>query len=107
MFFQDEIQLFHWNNSQCSIPPAVIYYKDVANFLQEKSFAFVSKELKCDTAFVYEFMSNVCEYVKRNCQHIKLDCPAYFSDSCAVQYNNYKNCLNLCHHYSHFDLEAE
>ena len=31
----------------------------------------------------------------------------YFADSCAAQYKNYKNFLNLCHHYSDFDLEAE
>ena len=49
---QGEIQSFHWNNSQCSIHPAVIYYKDVSNVLQGKSFGFISENLKYDTAFV-------------------------------------------------------
>ena len=102
---QDEILSFHWNNSQCSIHPVVIYYKDMSNFLQEKSFAFISENLKHDTAFVYEVMSNVCEYVKGNYQHITK--VKYFSDSCAVQYKNYKNLLNPCHHYSDFNLEAK
>ena len=31
----------------------------------------------------------------------------YFSDGCEAQYKNYKNFLNLCHHYSDFDLKAE
>ena len=31
----------------------------------------------------------------------------HFSDRCAAQYNNYKNFLNLCHHYSHSVLEVD
>ena len=60
---EDEIQSFHWNNNQCSIQPAVIYYKNVPNILQEKSFGFISEDLKHDTAFVYEVRSKVCEYI--------------------------------------------
>ena len=41
---QDEIQSFHWNNSQCSIQPAVTYHKDVSNVFQEKSFGFISED---------------------------------------------------------------
>ena len=41
---QDEIQSFHWNNSQCSIHPAVTYHKDVSNVFQEKSFGFISED---------------------------------------------------------------
>ena len=33
---EDEIQSFHRNNNQCSIQPAVIYYKNVPNVPQEK-----------------------------------------------------------------------
>ena len=48
-------------------------------------------------------MGKVCEYVKENYQHItKVTC---FTDSCAVQYENYKN-LNLYDHYSDFNLKA-
>ena len=68
---QDENQSFHWSNSQCSIQPFVIYYEDVSNVLKEKSFDFISEDLKHDTAFIYEVMSKVCEYVKGNYQHIK------------------------------------
>ena len=49
---EDEIQSFQWNNNQCSIQPAVIYYKNVPSVLQEKSFGFISVDLKHDTAFV-------------------------------------------------------
>ena len=43
--------MIHWNNSQCSIQQAVIYDKNVSNVLQEKSFGFISDDLKHDTAF--------------------------------------------------------
>ena len=49
---QDEIQSFHCNNSQCIIHPVIIYYKDVSNFLQEKSFNFIPKDLKHDRVFL-------------------------------------------------------
>ena len=54
----------HWNNSRYSIQPAVIYDKNVSNVLQEKSFGFISEDLKHDTAFVYKVISKVCVYVK-------------------------------------------
>ena len=60
---ENEIQSFHWNNNQCSIQPAVIYYKNVPNVLQERSFGFISEDLKHDTAFVYEVRSKVSEYI--------------------------------------------
>ena len=55
----------------------------MSNVLREKSIDFLSEDLKHDTAFVYEVMSNVCEYVKGNYQHISKI--KYFSDGCAVQ----------------------
>ena len=55
----------------------------MSNVLREKSIDFLSEDLKHDTAFVYEVMSKVCEYVKGNYQHItKIK---HFSDGCAVQ----------------------
>ena len=102
---EDEIQSFHWNNNQCSIQPAVIYYKNVLNVLQEKSFGFISEDLKHDTAFVYEVKSKVCECIWGNYLHITK--VKHFSDGCAAQYNNYKNSLNLCHHCSHSGLEVD
>ena len=79
---QDENQSLHWNNSQCIIQPSIIYYKNVSNTPKKKSFDFISEDLKHDTAFVYEVMSKVSEYVKGNYQHItKIK---YFSDGCAA-----------------------
>jgi hypothetical protein len=30
----------------------------------------------------------------------------YFSDGCAAQYKNFKNIINLCHHYIDFGITA-
>ena len=43
----DEIQSFYYNNNQCSIQPAIIYYKNVPYVLQEKSFGFISEAINC------------------------------------------------------------
>ena len=66
----ENMKFIHCNNSQWSIHPAIKYYKDVSNILQEKSFSFILEDLKCGTAF-YEVMSTDCKYVKQNYQHIK------------------------------------
>ena len=55
----------------------------MSNTPKKKSFDFISEDLKHDTAFVYEVMSKVSEYVKGNYQHItKIK---YFSDGCAAR----------------------
>ena len=50
-------------------------------------------------------MRKVCKYENQNYQHIKK--VEYISDGCASQYKNYKNFMNLCHHQTDFNLEAE
>ena len=87
--------------------PSCYYYKVVSIVLQEKSFGFISEDLKHDIAFdIVMTLSWVkFEYVKGNYMHITV--VKYFSDGCVVQYKNYKYFLNLCHHYSDFDMEAE
>ena len=89
-------------NAASTQPPPIIKMCQISF---NRSHLLLSKNFKHDTAFVYEVMSKACEYVKGNYQYITKG--KYFSDGCAVQYENYKNFLNLCHHYSDFDLEAE
>ena len=43
----------------------------MSNVIQEKSFGFISDDLKHDSAFVYEVISKVCEYVKGSYQQSK------------------------------------
>ena len=102
---QNEIQSFHWNNQQCTLHPAVVYYINVDNKLEVKSFTFISKDLTHDTSFVYDVQCRIMEYIKQNLPLIRKI--IYFSDGCAGQYKNYKNFLNICHHKEDFGLEAE
>ena len=102
---QNEIQSFHWNNQQCTLHPAVVYYINVDNKLEVKSFTFISKDLTHDTPFVYDVQCRIMEYIKQNLPLIRKI--IYFSDGCAGQYKNYKNFLNICYHKEDFGLEAE
>ena len=52
---QDEIQGFHWNQSQCTIHPVVLYYK-IQDQLCSASFCCISNDLNQDTVFVHELL---------------------------------------------------
>ena len=102
---QDEVQSFHWNNSQCSLHPAVIYYRDCDKELCSKSFCIVSEDLLHDVAFVLEVQGYVIGWIKEHLKHIKTI--TYFSDGCAQQYKNYKNFINLSYHETDFNISAK
>ena len=53
---QDATQGFHWNNSQATIHPFVIYYNH-ANEEQHINFVVISDCLKHDTVAVYLFQT--------------------------------------------------
>jgi len=80
---QDEVQSFHWNNSQCSLHPAVIYFLDSSGKLGTKSFCVVSEDLLHDVPFVHEVQQVLMNWIKANLQGI--DSVIYFSDGWAKQ----------------------
>ncbi|XP_076820954.1 uncharacterized protein LOC143466202 [Clavelina lepadiformis] len=97
---QDEVQSYHWNQQQCTIHPAVVYYMQ-DHILMQQSFCFVSDDLTHDTAFVHGLLYKLTALIPSLSSTItKVE---YFSDGCAGQY---KNMLNLCHHKCDFNLEA-
>ena len=49
---QDASQAFHFNNNQCTVVPAIFYYKE-NNEVIHQSMVFLSDSLKHDTATVY------------------------------------------------------
>ena len=102
---QDEAQGFHWNNSQATIHPFVVYYTESGE-LHEQSYVIISDCLHHDTVAVYTFQSSLIDFLKSKfnpCPHKII----YFSDGAAAQYKNRKNFLNLCHHKSDFGIDAE
>ena len=60
---QDEIQGFHWNTSQCTLHPVVVYYKQNGN-LQNHSLRYISDDLNHDVDFVYKVVAETIQFVK-------------------------------------------
>lgn len=105
---QDEIQSYHWVNSQATIHPFVAYFKsDMENevTIKCKCFCVISNCLNHTTESVYCFQAHlITELLKLNTHIEKV---TYFSDGCAAQYKNRKNFINLCHHKTDFGIDAE
>ena len=100
---QDAVQGFHWDTSQVTLHPVVVYYKDNCQSLSCKSFCMVSDEREHNAIVIHKFIHVVVDSLKDvspSLNHIH-----YFSDGAASQYKNYKNFTNLLHHYT--DLLGE
>ena len=93
----------HWNQSQSTIHPVVIYCKN-QDQLCSASFCCISDDLNHDTVFVHKLFSHVTSLVSSLDPQINSN--QYFLDGCTGQYKNYKNMLNLCFHKSDFNKAA-
>ncbi|SMN01563.1 hypothetical protein SPONN_2634 [uncultured Candidatus Thioglobus sp.] len=102
---QDAAQGFHWNNSQATIHPFVIYYKDSGK-LCHLSYVVISDCMHHDTVAVYLFQKCLVGHLRRALP-FELQKIYYFSDGAASQYKNRKNFINLCHHEKDFGVLAE
>ena len=101
---QDAVQGHHWDNSQATIHPFVIYYKPNGE-LKCHNIAVISDYLKHDKVTVHRFIAKLIP-------DLKLVIPGlekinYFSDGVASQDKNYKNLANLCFHEQDFCIGAE
>ena len=103
---QDAAQGFHWNNSQATIHPFVIWYVDGSGKLAHKSYACISDHKTHDTITVYSFLKHFHEhYVSKEFPFLHK--VFYFSDGSAAQYKNFKNLTNLIFHQNDFHIHAE
>ena len=100
---QDEAQGFHWNNSQATVHPFMVYYMESGK-LQQLTYVIISDCLHHDTVAVYVFQKCLIEFLLTKFVPQKI---LYFSDGAAAQYKNRKNFLNLCHHKADFGIDAE
>ena len=102
---QDAAQGFHWNNSQCTIHPFIVYFRESLD-IHHRSFVVISDCLQHDTVAVHLFQRKLIDFLKTilGCTPKKL---YYFSDGAASQYKNRKNFLNLCYHKDDFGMFAE
>ena len=102
---QDAAQGFHWNNSQTTIHPFVIYYKG-SDELKHISFVVISDSLHHDTVAVHLFQKSLIKFLKEKFGTLPRKI-YYFSDGAASQYKNRKNFINLCFHEADFGVPAE
>ena len=102
--FQDAVQGYHWNNSQATLHPVVLYHRE-GNEVFSSSYCFISDHLKHDANAVHAFLTCLLKEIKNQLPNVS-KC-LYFSDGAVAQYKNYKNLSNLCHHMSDHGLEAE
>lgn len=92
---------FHWNKSQATIFPVVIYYK-VGDKLEHKSLVIISDCNNHDAVAVHVFIKIITDYVKslpERCNKIY-----YFSDGAPQQFKNF---VNLYYHEDDLDIPAE
>ena len=102
---QNDVQGYHWNKSQCSLHPIVIYHR-TENALIQTSICILSDDLTHDVSFVYKAMEAAVEFIKtRLIPDIKTI--HYFSDGRAGQYKNRKHFYNLCFHASDFSVDCK
>ena len=102
---QDEIQSFHWENSQATLHPFVAYYRLEDGTLEHINICILSDCRDHTTVTVYAFLKVALACLKTKLPDMKK--VHYFTDGCGGQYKNKYNFINLCHHQVDFGLEAE
>ena len=97
---QDEVQGYHWTNTQATVHPFVSYYMD-GNKLEHISLVIISECQSHDTVAVHLFQSYLIDFLTEtfNKKPSKI---YYFSDGAVAQYKNRKNFINLCYHEEDF-----
>ena len=101
---QDDVQAYHWNNSQVTLHPIIVYNKE-SGILCSKSCCLISDCLNNNTNVGHKFLSVVLNDIRA--KHPNVTKCIYFSDGASSQYKNSRNFINLCHHNSDHGLEAE
>ena len=95
---QDAVKGFYWENSRTTLHPFLVYYK-LNDILKNKCYCVISNCMHHDTISVHVFLSKLLTELKT---FLSFELIHYFSDGSAAQYKNFKNFMNLCHHYTRF-----
>jgi len=106
---QDAAQGMHWNNSQATIHPFVVYFQ-LSDEEHHISFVVILDCLQHGTVAVHLFQRALIPLLKSALPFADINKIKYFSDGAASQYKNRKNFGNLCSHCSHeadFGINAE
>ena len=101
---QDASQAFHFNNDQCTVFPAIYYYKEDSE-LKHESCVFLANSLKHDTSSVYTIQNLSIPEIKRKVKKLKKI--IYVTDGAKQHFKNRFQIANLLHHEKDFGIEAE
>ena len=103
---QDEAQGYRWEHSQATVHPFVVYYRNQNSETTSRcSYCVISDSKDHSTASVYAFQKALLKELRAKLPLLKKI--HYFTDGCAGQYKNKFNFINLCHHSSDFNIDAE
>lgn len=103
---QNAIQSHHWSNSQATLHPYVIYYRDNET-IKHENYVIISEKVTHDSSSVHLFNFKLVEFLKDKLGVNNIKTIFYFSDGAASQYKNKYNFLNLIYHQSDFNIDAE
>ena len=99
------MQGYHWNNSQATLHPFVVYYRDEQDQkLKVINYCVLSDCLKHNASTVHSFQYVVLQNLKERLPN--LNCCIYFSDGAPNQYKYFKSIANLNYHYTDYELKA-
>lgn len=103
---QDAIQGFHWTNSQCTLHPIGIYYKDNINEPTKfTSLVGISESNNHDYIAVKIFIDDLIEFLISNFNEVSKI--YFFSDGASGQYKNKKIFFNLCQMKQDYGIDSE
>ena len=101
---QDEIQSYHWENSQCTLHPIETYFKKNGQTVSDCT-CILSDHKSHSTAAVHFLKSVYMPYLKSKCPSVVK--AHYSTDGCGGQYKNKYNFINLYCHNKNFNIQAE
>ena len=103
---QHAIQGFYLQNSQATLHPFVVYYRDLSTSeLRCSSYFVISDHLKHNQTTVHCFRAKLLSLIWNNLPH--MTSIKYFTDGVASQYKNFKALINLAFHFHDHQLTAE
>jgi hypothetical protein len=102
---QDAVQGFHWANTQCTIHPFAIYFKDGSEDLKFTSLIAIAEFTKHNHVAVRLFIVQCINFIKNKLTDLKKI--YFFSDGSGSQYKNKMTAYNLCNMEKDFGVHAE
>ncbi|KAJ8672443.1 hypothetical protein QAD02_003702 [Eretmocerus hayati] len=101
---QRSVQAWYFNNTntQATVHPMVVYYKDSDGEVKVKNYCVISDSTQHTAATIYAFQEKFIGTVKIDLPRVEN--VIYFSDGAPTQYKNKNMFVNICLHKKRFGL---